>query len=91
MTTALAVTPVPGSGHAAAEGQLTDEAGSENPVVEVTCYKGWQPSKAACFVVGTELVCAIVVAWVVCPRDPLQLQRFPLTTWQLYIVYSLGA
>lgn len=27
--------------------------------------KGWKPSKTACAIVGTELVCAIIVAWVV--------------------------
>lgn len=29
--------------------------------------KGWEPSKTACAIVGTELVCAIIVAWVVSP------------------------
>lgn len=38
----------------------------EGPARSSTYYKGWQPNKTACLVVGTELTCAIVVAWVVC-------------------------
>jgi hypothetical protein len=42
-----------------AEGEAADE------VARPARLKGWEPSKAACAIVGAELVCAIIVAWVV--------------------------
>lgn len=32
--------------------------------------RGWRPSKLVCGIVGTELACAIVVAWVVSAHVP---------------------
>lgn len=52
-------------------------------------WRGWRPSKTACAIVGTELMCAIVVAWVVGPLD-LDLRNTLTDCIQLYIVYSIG-
>lgn len=53
---------------AAAEGEMIAEThGTEadDDRVRSGRLRGWEPSKTACVVVGTELVCAIIVAWVV--------------------------
>jgi hypothetical protein len=49
---------------------------------------GWRPSKVASRIVGAELACAIVVAWVVSPV--LLYHLLTLTFEQIYIVYSIG-
>lgn len=43
----------------------TNQDAQRSDVDEVRRFKGWKANKMACAVVGTELICAIVTAWVV--------------------------
>lgn len=82
---------------AAAEGEtVAQAAGVENVEDDERPsrlrLKGWEPSKTACAIVGTELVCAIIVAWVVSASVwiPNHVNQQYTDCVQLYIVYSLG-
>lgn len=62
------------------------EEGRRSPS-DLAPLKGWRPSKIACFTVGTQLCCMIVIAWTV------SLTSLAWGLWlmkQLYIVYSIG-
>jgi hypothetical protein len=72
----LATLDIPKEGHMNEEG-LGVSAGESR-------LKGWQPNKIACFTVGAQLCCMIVIGWTVS-----NVIYQPLTI-QLYIVYSIG-
>jgi len=64
-------------------------SGNYIPVDTDHGLKGWRPSKLVYGVVGAELACAILVAWVVSVFSGNR-THFELTCLQIYIVYSIG-
>ena len=65
---------------AAGGGLVAQSAGSETAEdhIGTTRLKGWEPSKTACIIVGTELVCAIIVAWVVSAAIEVRIRGRPV-------------
>lgn len=45
--------------------ELDTEGAGPSPIRAPRQLKGWQPNRKACVIVGSELGCAIIVAWVV--------------------------